>query len=210
MRFLPLLLVCLGAANAGNPPNWTGNYSPCNRHAELLAPGYVDLGVRVSTENPVLARQFRRALDFWAGILDLSWHEDNSPNCSLQLIDGEKNLFEPEAMAARSQLPDRPNFQGWIAFNPRKELSEAELYRISVHEIGHLLGLPHSSSADSIMYALELDDQNWLDASDIAVLSAHHRLRAERAGQAVRVLDIEPRPIVASRGGRGPSKGKPQ
>ncbi len=189
MRFLALLLVCLGALHAGTPPNWTGNYSPCNQHSDLMARGHVDLGVRMSTANPVLAKQFRRAMDFWSSILDLSWHEDDSQNCALQLIDGEKALFEPQAMAARAQLPDRPDFQGWVAFNPRKELSETELYRISVHEIGHLLGLPHSANANSVMYAFDLDGQNWLDASDLEALSAHHKLRAARGSQAIRIVE---------------------
>lgn len=191
MRFLALVLVCLGAVRAGTPANWTGNYSPCNRHSELLAQGHLDLGVRVSTANPVLARQFRRAMDFWASILDLSWHEDDSENCAVQLIDGETSLFEPEAIAARSQLPDRSNFQGWIAFNPRKSLSATELYRVSIHEIGHLLGLPHSTSASSVMYGFELDDQDWLEVSDIEALSTHHTVRRERAGHPVR-LSVHP------------------
>ena len=188
MRLLPLLFVCLGALKAGTPSNWTGNYSPCNQHARLLGRDHIDLGVRLSTANPVLARQFRRAMDFWATIVDLSWHEDDSEDCALQLVDGEKTLFETQAIAARSQLPDRPDFQGWIAFNPRNQLSKIDLYRVSIHEIGHLLGLQHSTSPHSVMYGFELDDQDWLDTTDIAVLSAHHKLRGEQAGQAVRIV----------------------
>jgi predicted Zn-dependent protease len=98
----------------------------------------------VATANPFLAEQFRRAMDSWAKILDLDWHEDDTQNCSIQVVDGERQLFQPEAIAARSQLPDRLNFGGWIAFNPEQTLSAAELYRISLHEIGHVLGLQHS------------------------------------------------------------------
>src|ERR1700689_667672 len=125
----------------------------------------MDLGVRVATANPFLAEQFRRAMDSWGSILDLDWHEDDTQNCSIQLIDGERELFEPAAqlMAARSQLPDRPDFQGWIAFNPAQMLSETEFYRISVHEIGHLLGLQHSSNAMSVMYGFNLDGLERLD-----------------------------------------------
>ena len=178
MRFILLLLVvCLSVADAGSPANWSVNDTPCNRHSELLRQQHMDLGVRVATANPVLAKQFRRALDAWASILDLDWHEDDTQNCSLQLVDGERQLFQPIAIAARSQLPDRLYFDGCIAFNPGQALSPAELYQISLHEIGHVLGLPHSSNANSVMYSFNLEGQEWLDLTDLAALGAHHKLR---------------------------------
>ena len=178
MRFILLLLVvCLSLAHAGNPANWSANYPPCHRHSELLSQEHMDLGVRVATANPVLARQFRRAMDTWAGILDLDWHEDDTQNCSIQLVDGERQLFQPEAVAARSQLPDRLNFDGWIAFNPGRALSATELYQVSLHEIGHVLGLQHSSNAMSVMYSFNLEGQEWLDVSDLTALATHHKLR---------------------------------
>ena len=137
----------------------------------------MDLGVRVATANPVLAREFRRAMDTWARILDLDWHEDDSQNCSIQLVDGEQQLFQPAAIAARSQFPDRQNFDGWIAFNPGQSLSATELYQISLHEIGHVLGLQHNSDATSVMYSFNLEGQEWLDLTDLKALAAHHKLR---------------------------------
>ena len=137
----------------------------------------MELGLRVATANPNLAEQFRRALDSWARILDLEWHEDNSQNCSIQLIDGEPKLFRPASVVARAQLPDRPDFQGSIAFNPSPELSETDLYRISVHEIGHMLGLRHSTNIKSLMYGFDLDDSESLDLADLASLAGRHKLR---------------------------------
>jgi hypothetical protein len=178
MRLILLLLLAgFSVADAGTPANWIANYPPCNRHSELLRQGHMDLGVRVSTANLVLARQFRRAMDTWASILDLDWHEDDTENCSIQLVDGERQLFQPSAIAARSQLPGRAYFDGWIAFNPGQTLTETELYRISLHEIGHVLGLQHSSNAMSVMYGFNLDDQDWLDLTDLAALATHHKLR---------------------------------
>jgi predicted Zn-dependent protease len=147
----------------------------------------MDLGVRVATANALLAEQFRRAMSTWADILDLDWHEDNSANCSIQLVDGERELFQPSAVVARSQFPDRLYFQGWIAFNPAQTLSETELYRISVHEIGHMLGLQHSSNAMSVMYFLDLDGQEWLDPTDLAALAAHHKLRIVKRDKPVKL-----------------------
>jgi len=152
----------------------------------------MDLGVRVATANPVLAREFRRAMDTWARVLDLDWHEDDTPNCSIQVVDGERQLFQPPAIAARSQFPDRLNFDGWIAFNPGQTLSPMELYQISLHEIGHMLGLQHSSNANSVMYSFNLEGQEWLDLTDLTALAAHHKLRSAPPGKPVRLPGTRP------------------
>ena len=177
LRLMPLwLVVCVGVAQCETPSNWAANYPPCNGHSELLKRGHMDLGVRLATANLVLAEQFRRAMDSWAGVVDLSWHVDNSQNCSILLVDGDQELFSVNA-AARSQFPDRVDFQGWIAFNPAQTFSENELIRIAVHEIGHLLGLQHSASAMSVMYGFNLEGPQWLDPADLADLARHHKLR---------------------------------
>jgi len=178
MRLIFLwLFVCVSVAEGESASNGSSNYPPCNRYSKLAQTGHLDLGVRVATANPSLAQQFRRAMDFWAGILDLDWHEDDTANCSIQLVDGERELFQSAAVAARSQLPDRLDFQGWIAFNPAQILSETELYRIAVHEIGHILGLQHSSNTMSVMYGFDLEGLEWVDAEDLAALATHHKLR---------------------------------
>jgi hypothetical protein len=176
MIFL-LLAASFGFAQAA-PPNWSGNYPPCNRHPDLLYRDHVVLGVRISTSNAVLARQFAKAMDFWTGILDLEWHEVDSQDCSIQLVDGTPELFEAAAIAARSQFPDRPAFQGWIAFNPGSKLNEHDMFLVSVHEIGHLLGLPHNPSGSSVMFFLNLDESASLDTTDLETLADRHKLRA--------------------------------
>ena len=67
-------------------------------------------------------------------------------------------------MAARSQFPDRPAFQGWIAFNPGSKLTQDEMFVVSVHEIGHLLGLPHNPSGSSMMYFPPTAAAKWTTA----------------------------------------------
>jgi hypothetical protein len=178
-RFVCLGLLFAGLATAETLGNWRANFPPCKQHSELLKRGPMNLGVRVATANPVLAEGFRSAMAFWAQVLDLEWHEESTQNCSLEVIDGERALFEPEPenMAARSQFPDRRDFQGWIVFNPAVPLNKKESYRISVHEIGHMLGLRHSPNIKSLMYGFDMDEAESLDLADLASLADRHKLR---------------------------------
>jgi len=171
-------LLMTGLTLSAAPVNWGGAYGTCDRHADLVDKEHVDLGVRLSTSNTTLARQFERAMEFWASIVDFDWHEVQSDGCAVQLVEGTQDLFESAAIAARAQEPDRTGFQGWVAFNPASKLTEHEMFVVSVHEIGHLLGLSHSQNASSVMFFFTLDDSVWLDAADLAVLAQRHTLRS--------------------------------
>jgi hypothetical protein len=144
----------------------------------------MELGVRISTANPVLATEFERALAFWAGILDMTWHEDNTTGCAIQLIDGDPGLFS-DGSFAKAQLPWAEHFEGWVAFDPRAPLTRKEMYHGSVHEIGHLLGLQHNPRASSVMCAEDDNGRESLDVTDLTSLTARHKLR--RAGMLRRV-----------------------
>lgn len=178
-----VILTGLGVAKA-SPPNWSGRYAPCNHHSDLLDHGYVDLAVRISTVNPLLAQQFARAMEFWSGVLDLDWHAVDSQDCAIQLVDGTPALFDfCLCMSARSQIPDRSAFEGWIAFNPRMKLTKHQMFLDSVHEIGHLLGLPHNPDESSVMFSFGLEKGASLDAADLDMLAARHQLRAQISSQ---------------------------
>ncbi len=138
--------------------------------------------MRISTSNPILAEQFESAMEFWSGVLDLDWHEVDSDDCAIQLVDGTPSVFDfCSCLSARSQLPDRPAFQGWIAFNPRLKLTRQEMFLDAVHEIGHLFGLTHNPNDSSVMFAFELDKAALLDAVDLAALASRHQLRPDLA-----------------------------
>ena len=195
-RFIPLAIVFLAAALgcAAQTPdaNWTGNYSPCNQHAELASRKHISFGVKIATSNPVLAQEFARAMDFWTGVLDADWHQVDSQDCAIEVVDGTPELFDVAGgcacVVARSQLPDRAGFEGWIAFNPRAKLSAYEMFMTAVHEIGHLLGLPHNPNEASVMYFFSYENSAVLDAADLASLAAGHNLRpgvAEKGGVTV-------------------------
>lgn len=162
------------------PANWTGKFAPCERHDDLLSHDHLDLAVRISTANAALAEQFENALDFWSSVVDLDWHEVGADDeCSMQLVDGTPSLFNwCVCMSARSQLPDRDGFEGWIAFNPRYKLSKDAMFLDSVHEIGHVLGLAHSPDESSIMFSFGDEERSaWLDAADLNDLALRHALR---------------------------------
>src|SRR5215472_16629109 len=109
-----LCLVAAFTTRAGNlPGDWTGNYPRCDRSRELLKKDHLKLGVRFSTGNLGLVAAFVRAMNFWAAILDMEWYIENSPDCALQIVDGDTGLFQ-SGQAARAQFPDRPSFQGLI------------------------------------------------------------------------------------------------
>lgn len=186
MKTLAVLLLLLPAAGYGvseaASANWSGRYSPCNRHADLLSSQHVDLGVRILTSNPMLAEQFARAMEFWSGVLDIDWHEESSDDCAIQVVDGTPSLFDfCLCLSARAQSPDQPAFQGWVAFNPRMKLSREEMYLDSVHEIGHLLGLQHNPNDSSVMFYFGLGKMVSLDAHDLRSLASRHQLRASIA-----------------------------
>jgi hypothetical protein len=177
-RAMMLCLLIAFTMRAGERPGaWTGPYPPCDGHAEVLKREPMNLGVRFSQSNSALNAEFARAMSFWASILEMDWHEEDSRACAIQALDGDPDLFRPGEVA-RAQFPGLPAYQGWIAFNPRVSLPANELFVTAVHELGHLLGLPHSSNASSVMYFLALDGPVFLDSADLAALATQHRLRA--------------------------------
>src|SRR4051794_7580228 len=133
------LVLCSVVCARNRPGDWSGPYPPCDRHRELTKKERMNLGVRFYTSDPELRAAFAQAMDFWAAVLDLTWYEEDSRNCAMQVVDGHGGLFKP-AEIARSQFPGRRTFQGWIAFNPKAELTLGEKYSVAVHEVGHMLG----------------------------------------------------------------------
>jgi len=183
---LRFTVICLLTGSAGIPRepggNWTADHSACDGYSELMNSDSLSVGVRFSISNPELRLEFTRALDFWATVLDMEWHEDSSRSCAIQIADGRQSLFAP-AQVARAQLPDRSGFQGWIALNPSISLPVKEQFFVAVHELGHLFGLPHNPNASSIMFYLSVDEPFVLDGSDLKALAAHHKLTVQRQDQ---------------------------
>lgn len=188
---LPVLTLPVSFADQ-RTANWAGDFSPCNQRLELLKHESMDLGVKISTSNPLLAREFTSALNFWSRVLDMQWHEEQSNSCAMQLVDGTPAILR-NSIVARSQFTEWDNFQGWIAFNPQAPLSALELYFTAVHEIGHIFGLKHNPSARSVMYYLDLDGNEVLDPVDLTSLASRHKLRLSSLNNSIAVIH-EPLP----------------
>lgn len=171
------------------PSNWEGAFEPCRNRSELLKFDHMDWGVRLSTSNAMLAAEFKRAVAFWATLVDMSWHEEPSSACAIQLVDGTREILK-DATVARAQFTEWNNFEGWIAFDPKAPLTRSEMYLTSVHEIGHLLGLKHNPNPDSVMYYLDLRGRELLDGSDLSALAAQHRLRIANLQKPIRVQRV--------------------
>ncbi len=120
-------------------------------------------------------------MDFWSEVLDIDWHEVVSEDCSVQLVDGTPEVFAfggaCSCAVARSQFPEESDFEGWVAFNPLLDSSPEEMFRVAVHEIGHLFGLHHNPDASSVMFFSDFGQTVSLDRADLQALAAHHRLR---------------------------------
>ncbi len=63
------------------------------------------------------------------------------------------------------------------------KLTKHQMFLDSVHEIGHLLGLPHNPDETSVMFSFGLEKGASLDAADLDILAARHQLRAQISSQ---------------------------
>jgi hypothetical protein len=184
--FLPFVAVVPASFADQRTTNWIGDFSPCKQHFELLRHEPMNLGVKISTSNPLLGRQFREAMNFWSQVLDMRWHEDASATCAVQLVDGTPSILK-RTIVARAQFTEWDNFQGWIAFNPHAPLTREEMFLTAVHEIGHMFGLKHNPSSRSVMYYLDLEGSEVLDTQDLSALASRHRLRVSSVDEPIAV-----------------------
>jgi predicted Zn-dependent protease len=150
--------------------------APCENVGELLKHDHMNLGVRFDSRDPDLVQAFKRALNFWSKILDMEWHEDSNGTCAIDLMDGVP------AGTAQMLLHDKAvglgiRSSGIVAIDTRYQLAASEWYAIAAHELGHLFGLQHNSNPKSVMYYIHLRGDQALDPTDIAALSARHRMR---------------------------------
>ena len=198
-------LGCASQATARTPEtrhsNWMSNDAPCAKYDDLRKPVLGDIGVKIDATGP-WADGFRRALSLWNTVLAANFHEETELDaCAIRIINAGPGLLS-NSMVARSQLTEWDDFRGKIAVSPEaaNALSGAEMYATAVHEIGHMLGLKHNASSQSVMYFFNVNGTEVLDQTDILDLSTRHKLRlAPASSQSVKV-DLTAVPIPTSSG----------
>jgi hypothetical protein len=139
----------------------------------------MSVGVRYDVSDEVIIQQFHRAFEFWARILDADFYDEQSHSCAVAVVNATTALLNSSSVVARAQLPDRSDFQGLVAIDPdvRKHLDDGEAVATWIHEIGHLVGLKHNPSSESLMYFLNVDSKSTLDSNDLRRLALLHALR---------------------------------
>lgn len=147
----------------------------CSNAGDLKSSRHLSLDVQIDTNNQQLRTQFVRALNFWQSILDMNWREVSDLDyCTIRVSDEEPfDSFDKDAQAFSVVE------QGLINFDPSLKLSPLAYYMISIHELGHLFGLPHNPDPDSVMHANGIQKDYVLDGRDMIDLEKHHALRVK-------------------------------
>ncbi len=135
------------------------------------------------------------AFAMWADQTPLTFNEVSDPDQADILIGwaegehGDGDSFDgPGDVLAHASYPnpydDRRVFlhfddsERWV----NSETRNVDLLTVAAHEIGHNLGLDHSSDPNALMYAAYAGPHRFLDEDDIAGVQSIYGLAAEPAG----------------------------
>lgn len=147
----------------------------CNQARLLANKGHLDLGVRLSGNS-----QFRQAetdaLNYYAGILDMTWHEDYTDACSIEFRPVEHIRSAGGDVVAIAYQPRLKYFDGVVYYHYTNGYDKTAVF---THELGHLFGLEHNREDDgSVMSARNPGQSSGkLDSYDLKELGKLHATR---------------------------------
>uniref|UniRef100_G1SJV0 Matrix metallopeptidase 26 n=1 Tax=Oryctolagus cuniculus TaxID=9986 RepID=G1SJV0_RABIT len=114
-------------------------------------------GMRPSTVSGIIGG----AISIWSSVTPLMFQQVESQDADIELsfrkrAHGDGWSFDgPGGILGHAFLPDSQS-QGAVHFDKDEHWSTSNrgfnLFLVSIHEIGHSLGLPHSTNRNSIMY----------------------------------------------------------
>jgi Matrixin len=160
---------------------WLFPHPYCHEYKQLLSHEPMNIGVRFDTRDPHVVAIFEAELDRLAETVALTWRVDQSHNCALEVrelpLRKRKANRQGYIQSGGAHIGGTRNFDGRLYYHPALA-HQPDLPESFRHELGHLMGLQHNPSVDSIMYWLTFSGRGTeFDQRDLAALSQRHKLR---------------------------------
>jgi hypothetical protein len=123
-----------------------------------------DVSANVGLDQATVDAVFEKALDIWASVADVTFTETARANQADSIDFSFRSIDGPGGVLAQAYFPNDRN-RGSIAGDVQFDQSETwevgnsrgraafDLLYVTVHELGHALGLDHSTVVGSVMYA---------------------------------------------------------
>jgi predicted Zn-dependent protease len=179
-------------SSSGSPVTVTWSFAESNFAASIMPSGYTDF-------DSVISAQYRttiqNAFAAWSAVANISFVQvTDASNVNIRIgnvdIDGyataggSSTLAETQYWGTGSRLT-----KAEIMFDVDAYVG-TKLYSVAVHEIGHAIGLDHSSQMSAVMYAV-LNSQNTagvLTADDISGVQSLYGAKSVVSSPAVAAL----------------------
>jgi hypothetical protein len=191
-------------------PNITASFLPDGTSTEGYSSSlYATLASTGTTE--AWQREFARALQTWANVSTLNFHfvpDSGAPSGTSGSAQGDSRFGDIRLGAhplpgyvAYAYYPSGSTLGGDITLSPSYTYNIGtyiDLYSVLLHEVGHSLGLDHSTSG-TVMYSTITGVYSGLSSDDIAGIRAIYGLGLDTEPQLLRGGQHQRRPDLDGR-----------